>query len=296
MNAEQERKLSMFIVFATFIQGTLGTILASMPNFSTLFDLFLQKVNEINVLTGKQMLNRRGNRLEKVFVREGLCFDADAIAANIMAYASFINDFQLFNEVKYTENSLIKMADTLCKAACLIIHEKGVAYLSVLGDYGVTQTDLDKLMDKIELFELTIPKPKTGIQSKKLATEQMKARFKDASVLIGKLFLLARSKKNAYPEFFDGFENAKRIDKAGYEELSARGTVVDDEGNPIARVTMECKALNIRRRTAASGGFYLKHMPDGVFEFIFSRPGWETTKVEMVFYKGIRTEVRVVMK
>lgn len=296
MKSEQERKLSMFMVFALFIQGTLSTILASIPNFNVWFDQFVLKVNEINVLSGKQMLNRRGNRFEKVFVRDVLCFDGDDIASKIMAYASYANNFQLFNEVKYTNSSLLRLADTACKTACLILHEKGVEYLAVLADYGITQTDLDKFKDTIDLFDLTIPKPKTGIHDKKLATDQMRARFGEASKLIGKMYIAVKAKKRVYPDFVTGFEIAKRIDKAGFDMISARGVVVDEDGNRIGKVTMECKALNFRRRTSASGGFYLKRMPDGVYEYTFSRPGWESIKVEMIFYRGTRFEVRVVMK
>jgi hypothetical protein len=296
MEATQEKKLSMFVVFAMFIQGALSTILAAMPNFNFLFDSFLQKVNEINVLNGKQMLDRKGNKIEKIFVRESLCIDGDLIASNVMAYASYTSNFLLFSEVKYTERGLLKMAATSCKAACLIIHEKATECLPNLGEYGITQIDLDRFKDKIELFDLTIPKSKAGIQSKKLATEQLKVRFKEASELIVKMYLLARSKRHQFPEFYKGFENAKRIDKPSFDVISARGVVVDEEGNRIGKVTMECEALKFKRKTSATGGFYLKHMPDGVYDYNFSRPGWELTKVEMVFYKSTRFEVRVVMK
>ncbi|WNM20321.1 carboxypeptidase-like regulatory domain-containing protein [Flavobacterium capsici] len=296
MTSYQERKLSMFIVFAQFIQGTLAAILASMPNFETLFDKFLLKINEINVLTGNQMLNRKGNRLEKIYVRDSLCFDADDIASKVMAYANYENNFLLFNEVKYTKNVLLQMADTACKTCCQIIHDKALEYVTELATYGITSGVLTDFQAKIDLFELTIPKPKAGIQDKKFATEQLKEKFEEASEFLKKMFILSKTKKKDYPDFVKEFVIAKRIDKPAFVEMSARGAVVDDAGERIGKVTMECKKLNFKRRVAASGGFYLKHMENGVYEFVFSRPGYETTVVEMVFYKGTRFEVEVVMK
>lgn len=286
----------MFIVLIEFINGTLAEIIAAMPNFENLFTQFLAKVNEINVLTGNQVLNREGNSIEKLTIKELVCNKGGLIAGKVMGYASNVDDYLLFSEVNYTRSKLYNMADTLCKASCLIIHDKALEHLADLGAYGVTAEMLSKFKDDIELFGLAIPKPKAGIQDKKAATDALVVRFREGSVLVAKMFKLTRIVTNEYPEFVKEFVNAKRIDKAGFMEMSARGVVVDEEGNGVGLVMMTCKELNFKRRVAASGGFYLKHMENGVYEFEFSRPGYETVTVEMVFYKGTRFEVTVVMK
>ncbi|WNM18563.1 carboxypeptidase-like regulatory domain-containing protein [Flavobacterium capsici] len=296
MNRKQERKLSMFVVLAQFIQGTLSAILAAMPNFDNLFGEFMHKVNEINVLTGNQVLNREGNFIEKITIKELVSKQGGVIAGKVMGYASNNDLYLLYSEVDYTESGLVKLPDTLCRTTCMIIHDKALEHLANLAPYGVTAEMLGEFKANVELYELSIPKPKAGIQDKKAATAGLKVKFQEASVLVAKMFKLTRIVTTEYPEFVEEFINAKRIDKAAYYELSAKGMVVDGEGNRVGKVTMVCNELNFKRRVSASGGFYLKHMEDGVYQFVFSRPGYETTVVKMVFYKGERFDVEVVMK
>jgi hypothetical protein len=296
MTSYQERKLTMFIVFAQFIQGVLPAILALMPKFNDNFTLFLEKVNQINVLTGNQLLNRQGNRVEKETVRESMCELGESITAKIMGFATNENLYQLYSEVNFSGSYLLKIADTICLATCKIIWQKGKDNLANLGDYGITQEVLDEFKAKIDLYELTIPKPQSGVVSKKAATENLKITFKEASELMLKMFGLAKMIKKEQADFYKDFVNSKRISKPPFTVMSASGVVVDTDGERIGLVLMECAALNFKRKVSRTGGFYLKHMEDGVYEFIFSRPGYETTKVEMVFYKGTRFQVVVVMK
>jgi hypothetical protein len=59
---------------------------------------------------------------------------------------------------------------------------------------------------------------------------------------------------------------------------------------------MVCKELRINRKISEKGAFYLRTVPDGEYEFVFSRTDLETQVVKLNFYKGLREEVKVVMK
>ncbi|MGL2964232.1 carboxypeptidase-like regulatory domain-containing protein [Flavobacterium sp. RSB2_4_14] len=296
MNYYQERKLSMFWSMEQFLVGTSPEILDEIPNFTVLFKQFQDKVAVLNVLSGSQALQRQGNIEEKGAVKEDLCVLAADIAGKIMAYAINSNNYQLRREVNYPKSLLMRNADTRCVTNCTIILEKGNAFLGDLATYGITEVVLTDFREMIYLYDSTIPKPKAGVVAKKAATDALRVEFREATILLDKMQLLTKVVEFSQFPFFVDFKNTKRLTKPSYRTLSAIGDVVDAEGNGLALVTMECKELGFLRKVSENGGFRLRNMPDGVYPFVFSRPAYVSKVVEMVFYSGVRYEVRVVME
>ena len=293
MTAYQERKLSMFMVVYQYIFDTDPDLLAKMPNFVALYDLFTTQVNTINGLTGNQTLNRSGIVINKTTAREVMCKEGALLAGKVMGFASNTNNSVLFEEVNYPESILLKMADTLCLASCSIIRDRVNDNLAALASYGISSDRINAYEVMIEEFELCIPKPQSGIVSKKQATSMLEVAFKEATDLLQKMFVLTKIVKDEEPIFYIDFVNSKRITKPAYRVLSASGRVVDSNGVPIRKVTMYCSDLKFGKRTSKNGGFRLSAMPDGVYSFEFSRAGYVSKKVDLVFYSGVRFEIVV---
>lgn len=218
-----------------------------------------------------------------------------SLAAKIMGYAKNNSNLILFEEVSYTKTDFIKCSDTLCVTRCDIIYDKGVQYLSFLDIYGIRQEQLDKFKELYSLFDDSIPKPKTGIIDKKAATKAMRDGFKNIDLKLESMTILSRMVMDSEPKWFFDYNFTKRLTVPAYRTLAARGVVVDGLGNRLGLVLMVCKELNFERKVSKSGGFALRNMPDGVYMFTFSRAGYVSVEQEMVFYKGIRSEVKVVM-
>ena len=293
MTAYQERKLSMFMVVYQYIFDTDPDLLAKMPNFVALYDLFTTQVNTINGLTGNQTLNRSGIVINKTTAREVMCKEGALLAGKVMGFASNTDNSELFEEVNYAESILLRMADTLCLASCGIIRDKVNDNLAALATYGITSDRINAYEVMVEEFELCIPKPQSGIVSKKQATSMLEVAFKEATDLLQKMFVLTKIVKDEEPIFYIDFVNSKRITKPAYRVLSASGRVVDSNGVPIRKVTMYCSDLKFGKRTSKNGGFRLSAMPDGVYSFEFSRAGYVSKKVDLVFYSGVRFEIVV---
>jgi len=296
MNYSQERKLNMFWSMEQFITQTRPEILEQIPNFNLLFADFQVKVGELNILTGRQLLQRHGNIVEKIAVREELCTVGGIIAGKIMAYATFVNNYQLISQINYTTNSLFKSTDAKCITDCTIIWEKGIEYLAFLSPYGIKEADLADFKDLIAMYDSTIPKPKDGVQAKKVATQGLRVGFKEAMTILNLIEKQVQVVKVSEPAFYVMFKEKKLLTKAAYRTLAATGTVVDVAGNALPLVRMTCEKLGFSRKVSESGNFRLRNMPDGVYDFVFSRPSYVDTVVELVFYKGIRFEVKVVME
>jgi len=295
MNYTQERKLSMYWSMLMLLTETEPEILESIPNFSTLFADFQTNFNKINDETGRQMLQRDGIYVDKSIIREELCQLGGVIAGKIGAYAVFVSNNTLKSEVNYTSSGLLKSSEGKCVADCLIINTKGNEYLADLGTYGITETVLATFKDLRVLFQTAIPKPRAGILDKKAATELLRTYFKETSTVLKVMEAQVKVIVDVHPEFYAKFMNTKKLTKPAYRTLAASGKVVDESGAGLAKVKMSCEALGFSRKVSESGNFRLRNMPDGVYNFVFSRPGYQDTETEFVFYNGERYETTVVM-
>lgn len=295
MNYQQERKLNMYLLLQQFVAETPTTTLDVMPNFSTIFSDFNTAVEGLNTNSGRQQLQRGGSQVQKTTVREQLALKAVVVANKVKAYAGNNSNDVLFEEVNYTKSSLLICAETLCLTRCIIIHDKARALMTDLAAYGITDSELDGLRDQYMLFDSLIPKPQQGIVGKKIATQDLRTSFKNCDGLLEHMNLLVQMVLESHPEFYHDFVATKRLILPAYHTLSARGVVVDTTGSGIALATMYCEALSFKRKVSEHGGFYLKNMPDGVYAFTFSRPGYASVTQDLTFYSGTRDEVRVVL-
>lgn len=296
MTLYQERKLSTYLLIQQLVSETSASIIAKMPNFVQTYDLFKNEVSEINLLTGNQLLKREGNIIDKETARETMCEEASLLIFKVQGLAMNDQNTLLFNEVNYSKSALIRLPETACLAVCTIIKERVFDNLSSLAAYGVDTERYEAFVLMIADYESFIPKPRQGINSKKQATELLKLAFQKANTYVKEMIILAKIIKADEPEFYINFINSTKTTLPGYRVLSARGSVNEPDGTKIGLVLMSCKELNFKRKISKKGGFVLRSMPDGVYKFDFSRSGYVTKTVEMVFYSGTRFEINVVME
>jgi hypothetical protein len=296
MNSSQERNLSMFATVLQFLSGVSAEILALMPGFVALWDIFRTQVENINKTVVKQEMQREGFSVYKQYTRDQLVSIAYEVVKKILPFATATNNSILYATVDYAKSDLEKSAEALLVAQCTIVHEKGIEFLVGLGDYGVTEEMLLKLKDAIIAFDESIPLPKEGVLTKKQATADLRLLFKEAKETLAKMFELTGVVYPAQMAFIIGFKNAKMLVDPSYKVLACRGIVVDENGERLGLVRMVCKELRINRKISEKGAFYLRTVPDGEYEFVFSRTDLETQVVKLNFYKGLREEVKVVMK
>lgn len=296
MTLYQERKLSMYLLVQQMISETSAGIIAKMPNFTQTYDLFKSEVSEINLLTGNQVLKRGGNIIDKETARETMCEEASLLIFKVQGLAMNDQNTLLFNEVNYSKSTLFKLPETVCLAVCNIVKERIFDNLSSLAAYGVDTERYEAFVLMIADYEFFIPKPRQGVNSKKQATDLLKVAFKNANTYIKELIILAKIIKADEPDFYMNFVNSTKVTSFAYRILSAKGTVTEPDGTRIGLVLMRCEALNFKRKVSKNGGFNIRSMPDGVYKFEFSRSGYVTKTVEMVFYSGTRFEINVVME
>lgn len=77
-------------------------------------------------------------------------------------------------------------------------------------------------------------------------------------------------------------------------KVLVKGFAASRAGEPMGNVWMVCPALGIRTG-AELGGFYLKNLPDGIYEIEFRRTGYVTAVVSVVLFYGVTSEIVVTM-
>ncbi len=295
MTQQQEKKLSMFLVMQDYLREVSPTIIGTMPNFSDYFTTFEEKVAYLYDQAELQRVNNRGYAVSKSLLKEDLSVYGEFIAAKVMAFAHNTSNSVLFDKVNYSKSKLLALADTALVTAATIIYEQTADNLSLLTTYGITSDELDDLQRKIDDFSLALPKPRANISIKRASTTELKVIFTLCGELLKSMDLLSNTLQLTENNFYENYFNRRHTEKPGYRKLLVKGFVRNEAGEPMGNVWMVCPALGIKKRVRSSGGFYLKNLPDGIYEIEFRRTGYVTAVVSMVLFYGVTAEVVVTM-
>jgi len=295
MDQLQERKLSMFLVMQDYLREVPPTIIGTMPNFSDYFTTFEEKVAYLYDQAELQRVNNRGYAVDKSLLKEDLSIYGEFIAAKVMAFANNTSNSVLFDKVNYSRSKLLYLADTALVTAATIIYEQTADNLSLLTTYGITSDELDDLQRKIDDFSLALPKPRANISIKRASTTELKVVFTLCDELLKSMDLLSNTLQLTENMYYENYFNRRHTERPGYRRLLAKGIVKNVLGERMGNVWMVCTALGIKKRVRSSGGFYLKNIPDGTYQFEFRRIGFVTTVVTINIFYSVTAEVEVVM-
>lgn len=296
MKRIEERKFSMYEVTRDLLQATDTTIIDAMPQMTDYKTNLVNNIISISNYGGSQSLNRKGIANDKGSLRNILITKATDVARKVQGFAVNSNDLVLLKEVKYTSPQLSRLADNILVIVCNIIHDKAKANLAALAPYGVDDAVIVELRKAIDNYDVSIPKPRTGIVTKKIATMTLKQLFSTTNAMLkDHMDVLVGVIKDAYPEFYANYTSSRKVINPGTHPLAIRCLVVDDSNNPIAGVTAIAGDNMATFKTKTKGHFYVKTFPQGTYQFSFSKEGYETQPVTIVVANGERTDVKVTL-
>lgn len=297
MNSRQEDRLSMYIVVDNYLQNADSATLALMPNFSSLFNRFRNNVDLIRSKSFEQGLNRKGNRMTKEEYRNLLIERALNVSNRVKAYASEENNLVLKQEVTFNYTSLNRLRDAYLPDVCQGIHTIAVANLANLATYGVTEPLLNALRETILGYNSYLPLPRTGIVTRKLLTEQIAELFKENTTLIDRLDELVEMIKTDNPEFVKNYFFSRKIVDTGHVKLALRGTIVDQDGMPINKVTITVATIPEQETKSTDKGYYqFKTLPDGQYQLLFKREGYYTESLIVNILHTTRLQCNLIMQ
>lgn len=298
MNNKQENKLTMFMVARDYLAKNTA-ITATLPNFTDFNTRLVDGIIQIQNIRELQEFDKRGLAISKSKYKNRLIELAFDVSRKAVAYAGFINNDELFNEVNYSESDLLKSLDTVLYDRCRVIYDRAVEYAVELAPYGVTPAMLTDLQTILSNYNAAIPRPRIGIAEKKEATEQLSLWLNKVDEALFQIDVLVDIVRASQPLFHAGYQTARMIVDHGTRKLALRGLVIDAlsllplKGAQITFTPIELSmqpgiiAGPVRKRTADKGGFFIRSMYQGSYDARVILPGYKTESFTVYITEGV---------
>lgn len=296
MEKRFKEKQVMCMTVVEYIDNSSSAVLGLMPQFDVAIGRLKVLLKELREANEVQQVDRKGYSALKLQQRVEMVTAAIDVSARIEAFAVNSENVKLEHEVKFRYSELFKKRDTVCADLCGFIYKKGILLLGDLGSYGVTESVLADLDAKVRLFVKSIPKPRRGINDKKAATRRIIETIEGIDGVLGTMDTLVRMLRFSNPEFYRGYFSSRKLIARGHRVLALEGFVVDDAGEAVRNVIVSVVGTKVRRRSSALGSFWIQNLKQGVYILSFERVGYEMERVSVSIVRGIRSEVRVVMR
>ncbi len=216
MNATQENQVGMFYsVQATAVKHSEAW--QGLPAFSQSYDQFSDLVSIIAQTARDQLTGITGATVDKHRARRALTEVAFPIGTAFQSWALAQGNDQLATQAYHPRTDYLYQRDTAAETYASKLLEVATPHIADLGDYGISQADLDELEEAITGYHDLLVAPRTAITDRKAATLLMAQAFAEArAILRFRLDKLVPLIAQDYSEFAVDWWNARQIvDSAG---------------------------------------------------------------------------------
>lgn len=295
MQKRKEDELSMFVLIQILISNLPAAVLASMPNFNSVFALFDSSTTAIRLLNTGLAAKGLGYKIEKGNAKQKMVNSAIKIANAIRALALITNDTVLANNFKFTAPKLLSQRDTTVANTANFIHLKAIELEADLVDYGITNAMLVALADDIENYNEILAQPRQNIVDRKFINFQINNLFKTCNQQLVLMDALVTILKDTNPDVYYTYFNDRQVVNTGSRKIAIRGHIYNNSGLPIDGATARV-ADGPTTKTTALGYYEFKYLPEGVHKFIFEYPGLTPVEQYITTMNGQRMDFNVTLE
>jgi hypothetical protein len=216
MNSKQINQYDMYLR----VHKTLGNyrpVWNDNPRFTSNYEAFNENLQAIKQLQGKLHADTATISQQKAAMREQLTEMTVRLVKKLRSFAADTENKGLTNALDHSRSSLEKLRESQLSPVCLVVCEKGGAYLDQLGHYGVTAAELEQVRVLAGQYEAILPEPKLAISTGKQTTEALAERFRKTNGLLteqldGKL----EQYQEAHGDFYAAYFAARNVvDRTG---------------------------------------------------------------------------------
>jgi hypothetical protein len=212
MNAKQEATLNMQRVVEQHLDAN-TIIIAVVIAFQAAYVKLKAFNAQIIALVSGQETARTGVAKDKHTSKNNLAEVALQISKPIRAYALETRNDTLRDEVDYKLRDLTRLRDDQIAPRCQMIHERGVANLDAVKDYGVTDAKLTALQNAINSYSAIVPKPRAARAERSIQTAALKEIFLQSEEVLIVMDDLIDNFAAENPAFVETYKNLREIDK-----------------------------------------------------------------------------------
>ena len=197
-----------------------------------------------------------------------------------------------------SDNKLLLIFDTLLACA----NENG----ENLVEYGVTEQFLSDGGDLRENLITEMKNLLLSITGQKQFTAQLKQQFKVTEATLRTIDAMFETIRTSDPVSWRMYRNARLLKKTGNIKLSAKGKVIDAETRlPLPKAKLQLTNGDSKALAAGSeltktvkfaglkGGFQLRSMATGTYEFLASYSGYADQLVTAYINEGVLTNIEI---
>lgn len=286
MKAKQEAKLTMYRAVERHCDEN-TSIISTVPAFQTAYNNFKAKIADILNTAQKKDVGLKGIAADKDSRKQALCQIASDVASIIYAYASATSNNTLKEEVNFSLSALQKTRDDQLAPRCQNIHDKGLANIGALKDYGITNANLATLQTPIDNYSAETPKPRTALSQRKILVSNLAQLFKDAdAILKDQLDRLAINFKTDNPDFVTQYESNRIIVDTARTTTQLKGTVTNStDDKPVKGASVTVVETSKTATTNSKGNYTIKPLPNGTYTIRVTTEGFKDFEVDGVEIK-----------
>jgi hypothetical protein len=278
-----QNKYKMYLAIKEFFATWLA-VLNLLPHFTEFHTAFLNDLQEIQNLSEQQLFNSKGNgmRLKRQKLKLALIDSAGGVADKLYAYALFIKDQILQNEVHYTPSTMKISSDVTVLKWSKGIYERAELHFSEAAPYGINEATLADFRNALGEFETSMPMQRISTTNQKLNTALLAEHFTKIDESVMQIDALIRILISTQPILCATYDLRRKILNYGTRSIAVRGLVTDSvskigiKGVTIAFLNADGSSLQpaIIKKSATKGGFNIKSFNEGVYLIKMTKVGY----------------------
>jgi len=297
MNANQEAHYRMYRKVINFSDENTA-ITENLPEYNANLGRLKTIATAIEVISEEQKTNIKGITKYKLQMKNSLMTLGADHARKLTSYAKLTNNPILLGKVNYTASDFKRFSDESLKDYSQIIYNCAEPIVAQLTNYDITVDSLDVFLGAINDYNDVLVSPDLAETIRKQATKKLTVCFDEGAGCVDNMAAAVEIVRLKEAIFYLGFKTAQKITVRGRVSLSLRGKTVDVNGQPVANVTF-IATLNgvvvLTRKTSKKGGFNLKSMASGTYQFTFKKAGLANQTIKVVVNDGELTNLKVIM-
>jgi len=216
MTTHEENKLSMYLTVqqVTNFHSEVWKDSVAFANSFNEYETLLNTINKTRQIQLRSITGVTQMKWDAMFKASEKGF---FIAQPVCAYAKSIGDHKTVDRVSFSISKLMNERDTVIFVKLRDVKEFAQNYLDQLGDYGITQADIDELDVLTEHYAVIVENPRQSITNRARATKDLREQMNEAKVLLTDYMdRLVYRFKAGNPEFWQQYMNARKIINLGH--------------------------------------------------------------------------------
>lgn len=286
-----ENKYNMYLSLKDFFLSRLAAF-TLLSHFTDYYNLFLASLDEIHRLSGELTALESSADNSKSTLKKNLAVLVVDSAKKIYAYANYLNNDALINQVLYIKKNTSRATDAKLPEYGNTIYNLAQTSLTELAPYLITAASQTALRKAIDDFMIANPTKKTTKNELKTLRSQLDDQFKIANKAIHDITILVDSIEHDNPALYAAYQIAIKTYNYGKSSYDITGQVNNsesNEGEKSVSVTVTNKdtgEIIFKKKTAAKGGWRGNVSADGVYIFTFRKAGFKVQMITCAVVKG----------